>query len=765
MKRKIALILAALMLLSGCENTAATETTTTTAETTTTASAPATTTTASATETTTTTAATTSENLSLMELSPHFYPVNDIVVKDRDNREMFSVTTLLSSYFIPVSDKTIEVDSHEQYIQVRGSSTALARKGEITAEEMLKNEKYTNFSDFKTVYQIEWENPVITFSEVTSSKMTMESAVFSYHVKDNFKVNAFIRSKGETAEIIIDPAYMYNLPVLTSAPEEMTFDINGTEIIADTLSVNCSYGDNTAKAESQDLVYAELTLSSFSCNYSTTEGYANNAVIESLEILSEDTESVIDTPSLVFDEDKDPEMTEIYNAVVKNLDTILTDETYGIELVDMDFDGKPEVLVTRVAPEEQESLGYYSKVDVDIYRVKDEELKYIDTLFNLHTITDMNSNIIGLKTLENGEKGWFGTSYKNRDGIYTGEESTDYFYTLNGDTLEYKELYHAEVISEEETEYGWINYEYDYYIMGEKVIPEVTYDYEPYDVEQTGEKNWPYYSWRNYTATFGLFEIVGFARADFCEDIELTYTLYSDWLTTVKENYYNLKRVDVSKRTAAYKIAYAVDEYYLGEYNNAEQDYNYWFLGAYAKPVIYLYPEEETDVSVQVEFAGGGELTCTYPEYNDGWNVTAMPDGTLYDKDGNEYYCLYWEGDGNAAFDMSEGFCVKGSDTASFLREKLLYMGLTPREANEFIIYWLPIMEKNPYNVITFHTDDYAESVPMTVSPAPDTVIRVFMTFAPSEEYVAVSQQSLPRYERSGFTVVEWGGGECELLK
>ena len=48
------------------------------------------------------------------------------------------------------------------------------------------------------------------------------------------------------------------------------------------------------------------------------------------------------------------------------------------------------------------------------------------------------------------------------------------------------------------------------------------------------------------------------------------------------------------------------------------------------KPVIYLYPEEETDVSVTLAY--DGTLTCTYPNYKTGWHVSAKPDGTLTDK-------------------------------------------------------------------------------------------------------------------------------------
>ena len=114
-----------------------------------------------------------------------------------------------------------------------------------------------------------------------------------------------------------------------------------------------------------------------------------------------------------------------------------------------------------------------------------------------------------------------------------------------------------------------------------------------------------------------------------------------------------------------------------------------------AKPVIYLYPEQETTVSVSLDYAG--TLTATYPAYENGWTVTAEPDGTLYDENGNEYSYLFWEGENNTDYDFSKGFCVAGADTADFLREKLAEIGLTPREYNEFIVYWLPKMQDSTW--------------------------------------------------------------------
>ena len=176
------------------------------------------------------------------------------------------------------------------------------------------------------------------------------------------------------------------------------------------------------------------------------------------------------------------------------------------------------------------------------------------------------------------------------------------------------------------------------------------------------------------------------------------------------------------------------------------------------KPVIYLYPEETTEVSVLLDF--NGELTTTYPAYDNGWRVVAEPDGTLFDASGKEYYCLYWEGESDIDFDKSEGFCVKGSETAAFLEEALAKLGLTRREANEFIVYWLPLMEGNEYNIISFRTDAYTENAKLIIDPQPDTLIRVFMAWYGSEKPVEIPEQSLAAPERTGFTVVEWGGSE-----
>jgi hypothetical protein len=85
-------------------------------------------------------------------------------------------------------------------------------------------------------------------------------------------------------------------------------------------------------------------------------------------------------------------------------------------------------------------------------------------------------------------------------------------------------------------------------------------------------------------------------------------------------------------------------------------------------------------------------------------------------------------------------------------------LGLNRREANEFIVYWLPLMEVNEYNVIAFQTDVYTESAKLEISPTPDTLIRVFMAWYGTDTPVDLPEQELTAPEREGFTVIEWGG-------
>ncbi len=200
------------------------------------------------------------------------------------------------------------------------------------------------------------------------------------------------------------------------------------------------------------------------------------------------------------------------------------------------------------------------------------------------------------------------------------------------------------------------------------------------------------------------------------------------------------------------------------EYNNIVKYGNIYggSGGSVDKPILYIYPEEETNVSVKL--LNSSLLTTSYPKYEDGWNVIAKKDGTLFDLDTNRsYYGLYYEGKNSLAAVKNDGFVVEGKDTVDFLEEKLEILGLNEREINEFIIYWLPRLEANKYNYIRFETlDEINNYMPIEINPEPDTFIRVIMDYKALDKKIDVQEQKLTKVVRKGYSVVEWGGSEIK---
>jgi hypothetical protein len=177
------------------------------------------------------------------------------------------------------------------------------------------------------------------------------------------------------------------------------------------------------------------------------------------------------------------------------------------------------------------------------------------------------------------------------------------------------------------------------------------------------------------------------------------------------------------------------------------------------KPVIYLYPETDTVVNVQV---GIDEFTITDPLYGeDGWTVLATPDSQLTNlEDGQTYPYLFWEGHSDKAFPLGPGWTLAKDEIAKTLPVVLHDLGLNDQETADFMEFWEPHLmdEKGKYVEFNFVAQQLFDQVaPLTVIPAPDQVIRVYMVYSGTNTAGA----EVPNYhapKRYGFTLVEWGG-------
>lgn len=183
-------------------------------------------------------------------------------------------------------------------------------------------------------------------------------------------------------------------------------------------------------------------------------------------------------------------------------------------------------------------------------------------------------------------------------------------------------------------------------------------------------------------------------------------------------------------------------------------------VGGCAKPIVYLYPEKQTDVTVKV-LPTNGALTFTYPTYDGQWKVTASRDGLLKDKFGNQYEYLWWESEHNLPLNIDKGFVVKNDNLDTFFDLTLRKAGFLQNEINDFKEFWIPTMNKEytPYFKISFLQNKQVDNIAkLLINPQPTTEIRIFMVYERLNSYIDVTIQDIAQTERKGFVVTEWGG-------
>ena len=185
--------------------------------------------------------------------------------------------------------------------------------------------------------------------------------------------------------------------------------------------------------------------------------------------------------------------------------------------------------------------------------------------------------------------------------------------------------------------------------------------------------------------------------------------------------------------------------------------YKDYYCGGIAKPILYLYPKETT--KVKITFEHPDILKTTYPKYEKEWNVIVKEDGTITDKNGRTYYALYWDEIQKNKVNFKTGFYVTSKNAIKFLEEKLFEIGLTEREANEFIMYWLPKLEENKKSLVYFElTEEREKNNKIIIEPKPDSLLRLTIHIKKVKKEQKIKEQKIKPFTREGFTAVEWGG-------
>jgi hypothetical protein len=171
------------------------------------------------------------------------------------------------------------------------------------------------------------------------------------------------------------------------------------------------------------------------------------------------------------------------------------------------------------------------------------------------------------------------------------------------------------------------------------------------------------------------------------------------------------------------------------------------------KPAVYLYPVTPMNVSVKVEVSG--KLTYTNPDYGNGWNVSAEPDGMI----NGRYDYLFYEADLKKIELPDKGWVVEYDYLEKWFDDYLPALGLNEKETGQFKEYWLGKLRKANFYEIRILDDAFlAENMRLVINPEPETILRLNFYFMPLSEKREILPPAVIKTERKGFTVIEWGG-------
>jgi hypothetical protein len=179
---------------------------------------------------------------------------------------------------------------------------------------------------------------------------------------------------------------------------------------------------------------------------------------------------------------------------------------------------------------------------------------------------------------------------------------------------------------------------------------------------------------------------------------------------------------------------------------------------AMCEPILYVYADPPRPVTIAP--VAPLRFFRTEPFGPNGWSGVAQPDGSVV-IDGERHPELFWEGRGYWFQQPAVTSVVAREQLAAFLRGEVEARGLVGVEVEAFLEAWLPDLEAHPAVRIGFHEPALIEATaPLAIHPRPDTVIRVLMDAAPTEDspdWDGRFTNALP-LARKGLVVVEWGG-------
>ncbi|MDD2635493.1 MAG: hypothetical protein PHW82_08345 [Bacteroidales bacterium] len=173
------------------------------------------------------------------------------------------------------------------------------------------------------------------------------------------------------------------------------------------------------------------------------------------------------------------------------------------------------------------------------------------------------------------------------------------------------------------------------------------------------------------------------------------------------------------------------------------------------KPNIYIYPKEQIQLSVIIDFPMGGKIIASIPDYGTGWNVIVDTTGLI----DNTYSYLFYESTQPDIWQKKYGWIIKTEDLVPFFRENMAQYGFNGKEIDDFVEYWIPRLDDFAFYSILPQTKALIEGViSLQFSMQPDNLLRLFYVVEGYNQLPEdLSEPNIESFDRDGYFITEWG--------
>ncbi len=168
-------------------------------------------------------------------------------------------------------------------------------------------------------------------------------------------------------------------------------------------------------------------------------------------------------------------------------------------------------------------------------------------------------------------------------------------------------------------------------------------------------------------------------------------------------------------------------------------------------PNLYLYPSEPTAAAVRLP--DPDRVMAADPPYpRGGWELLALPDGSLRTEDGPRGFLFYELLVDPLRFQYERGWCASGAQAQASIEIAMDDLGFLDQEIADFASFWDPAFP--PAGQLTIYPQ-LDQLYPLSISPQPDVLLRALFVLAPGCH--PVQPPELESSPRSGYHAAEWG--------